>query len=84
MIRVTALFSAILAQPLLFVLLLAEAFAVVALGFEQLDEVRLAIPEAHTSERWQMAAKNEFERLQVVGAHFAVGSCSEVAKGKCS
>jgi hypothetical protein len=40
----SALLCAVLIQPLLFVLLLAEALAVVALGLEQLDEVRLAVP----------------------------------------
>jgi len=39
-----AFLCAVLVHPLLFVLLLTEALAVVALGLEQLDEVRLAVP----------------------------------------
>ena len=54
MISFRTLFRTVFAQPFLFVLLLAEAFAVVALGFEQLDEVRLAVPAVRVSETQQI------------------------------
>jgi hypothetical protein len=44
LICITDFFCTVFVQPFLLVLLLAEAFAVVALGLEQLDEVRLAVP----------------------------------------
>ena len=50
MISFRTLFRTVFAQPFLFVLLLTEALAVVALGLEQLDEVRLAVPAVRASE----------------------------------
>jgi hypothetical protein len=50
MISFSTLFRTVFAQPFLFVLFLTEALAVVALGLEQLDEVRLAVPAVRASE----------------------------------
>ena len=44
LISITDFFCTVFAQPFFLVLFFAEAFAVVALGLEQLDEVRLAVP----------------------------------------